>query len=472
MDAVARIYLRQNVQRKSAEAEKTLEFIESQLPQLRQNLDRAEAQLNAFKMQKGSVDLSLETKGALDRAVDIEKSLTELSMKQEELRQLFTNNHPTLSALEGKRRQLLSDKAVLESKLKAVPEAELDAARLVRDAKTANELYFLLVNKAQELRVVKSGTIGNVRIIDTAIVPQEPVAPRSAPTLALALVLGLGAGIAAAFTRRALDHGVEDPEVVEHATGVPVYAGIPHSQRQQELVREAERRRSKVRPVLATQDPDDLAMEALRSLRTALQFSLLEARSNVIAIVGAAPSAGKSFVTVNLAHALAAMDKRVVVLDGDLRRGRLHNYFAGERAGGLSEVIVGELPLDAAVRKTQHPNVHYVASGALPKNPSELLASERFRVTLEQFSSRYDLVLVDTAPVLAVTDGALIGRLAGVSMLVLRAGAHPLREIVAAVKRFRQNGVQLHGAILNDVRATSATYGYSYHYQYEYRARD
>jgi len=472
LDSVSLNYLRQNVQRKSAEAEKTLQFVESQLPHLKDNLDRVEDQLNSFKQKRGSVDLTLETKGALDRAVEVEKALTELSLSRSELTQRFTESHPMLTALNQKREKLLAERAVIDKRLKGLPEAELDAARLMRDVKTATELYFLLLNKAQELKVVKSGTIGNVRIIDTAVVPYRPVSPKAAPTLALALLLGLAVGVGAAFVKKALDHGVEDPDLVERTTGIPVYASVPHSARQDELLRTMRRDRSKGRPVLAASDAHDLAVEALRSLRTALQFSLVEAQSNVVAIVGAAPGAGKSFVAVNLAWVLADIGKKVLIVDADLRKGRLHNYFAGERQHGLSELIIGQTPLEQALRKTANPQVDYMASGVLPPNPSELLSSERFRALVSQLSGRYDVVLVDTAPILAVTDGAIAGRLAGVSLMVLRSGVHPVRELALAAKRFRQNGVQLHGAIMNDVKNRGALGSYAYHYQYEYRAED
>jgi tyrosine-protein kinase Etk/Wzc len=259
--------------------------------------------------------------------------------------------------------------------------------------------------------------------------------------------------------------------VVEAATGLTVYASVPHSVTQDELVRKFRRERSRARPVLADHDPKDLAIEALRSLRTALQFSLVEAKSNVVAVVGAAPGAGKSFVAVNLAHVMADAGKRVLVVDADLRKGRLHHYFGGERDRGLSELVAGELGMDQAIRRVAVGSMEYVTTGVLPPNPSELLASERFRSVLAQLSSRYDIVLLDTAPILAVTDGGIAGRLAAVTLMVLRAGSHPLREIALAAKRFRQNGVQLNGVVMNDVRLSARSASrYAYHYQYEYRS--
>jgi len=327
-----------------------------------------------------------------------------------------------------------------------------------------------MLNKAQQLRVAKSGTIGNVRVLDYAVLPKRPESPRPAPVLALALVLGLTGGVAAAFARRALDEGTHDPDEIERATGLAVYATIPHSERQAELGRRLHRR-GKAVPILAALDPGDIAVENLRSLRTSLQFALVEAKSNVIAIGGPAPDLGKSFVTVNLAHVLAASDRRILVIDGDLRRGRLHWYFGGDRSPGLSELVSGEIPLERAVRRTDLAKLDFLASGRVPPNPSELLGSARFGQVLAALSSRYDLAVVDTPPILAVTDTALIARMAGVNLLVLRAGRHPLSEIALTVKRLAQNGIKVHGAVLNDMPLTERRYGkIAHYYQYEYRS--
>jgi len=471
LDAVAQTYVRQNVERKSAEAEKTLAFIESQLPQLKSNLDQAEEHLNVYRAKRGQVDLSLETKGALDRAVEIEKALTELSLQRSELRQRFTESHPLLAALQQKVEKLQTDKAAVERRMKLLPEAELDSARLMRDVKTATELYFLLLNKAQELRVLRSGTIGNVRILDPAVLPEKPVAPRGGVTLALALLGGLGAGLGLAFGRKALDRGVSDPDEIERALGLAAYASVPHSARQEALHRKAGRHHPEGRPLLAAIEPADLAVESLRSLRTSLQFSLLEAGNNVVVIGGPSPSVGKSFIAANLGHLLGDAGKRVLLADADLRRGRLHLYFGGAREPGLADAIAGASALADVTRKTSSPNVDFIPTGRIPSNPSELLGSERFRQLVAQMASHYDVVLLDTAPILAVTDGALVARLAGVNMLVLRAGHHPMREVSLALKRFRQNGSTVHGAILNDVRPSMGGAA-RYHYQYEYRSED
>lgn len=466
LDALSRAYLRQNVDRKNAEAAKTLEFLDGQLPELRANLDKAERELEAYRAAKGSVDVSLEAKAAVDRAVEVEKAATELKVELAALQQRFTGQHPALVAVRQKLEQVEAQRGALEARLKKLPEAELESVRRLRDVKVANELYLVLLNKAQELRVVKEGTVGNVRILDAAVVGDRPVSPRRAAAVALSLLLGLALGVGLAFVRHALSSGVEDPELVERATGIGVHASIPHSQVLAEASRSAGHGPA---PLLARLDPKDLAVESLRSLRTSLQFGLLEASGNVVTIGGLAPGVGKSFVSANLAHLLGEAGKRVVLVDADLRRGHLHRYAGAERCPGLTEVLRGEVPLAEGLRSSGLVGVDYLATGGLPPNPAELLASDRFQRLVADLSSRYDLVLVDTPPILAVGDAAVVARHAAVNLLVLKAGKHPLRELAAGLRQLSRNGVRVSGIVMNDVPLhLGLGRRNAYHYQYRY----
>lgn len=468
LDAISRAYLRQNVERGSAEAEKALEFLQGQLPVQREKLDAAEAELKRYRAKTGSVDVTLETQATVGRAVEIEKAASELKVEWAALRQKFTPDHPALAAIGQRLRRLDEERTTIDARLRKLPTAELESASRMRDLKVANEMYLALLNKTQELKVVKEGTIGNVRVIDTAVVPAEPVSPRKPMVVLIALMLGAAAGIGAAFVRRALDHGVEDPDALERALGVGVHASVPHSQGHAEAERRARRERRQV-PLLALEEPKDIAIEAVRSLRTSLQFALVESRNSVVAVSGPAPGVGKSFITANLAHLLGEAGKRVVVVDADLRRGRLHAYYGGERKRGLSDLIAGDVTLDEATRETRSQNVHFISTGTIPPNPAELLGSERFSRALSEIASRHDIVLVDTPPVLAVTDAALVGRQAGVNLLVVRAGAHPIREISAALRAFSRNGVRVQGIVMNDIRLDRGLgRRNAYHYQYRY----
>ncbi|ABS25459.1 polysaccharide biosynthesis tyrosine autokinase [Anaeromyxobacter sp. Fw109-5] len=472
LNAIAQAYLRRNVERKSAEAAQMLGFLESQLPHLKENVDKAELAMNEYQRDKRTLDLSHEAQGMLEQSIRIETALQELQMQATDLRQRFTSSHPAVVAAQEKIAKVKAERAGLEEQMRGLPKRELESARLARDVTVASELYVLVLNKAQELKVARSGVVGNVTVLDPAEIPRSPARPRPLLVLSLALLLGLGAGVAAALARRALTEGADDPDEIEARTGLPVFVMVPHSDTEGRLDREARRVPGAFRTALAEAAPDDLAVEGLRSLRTALQFALVEARNNVIALGAPAPAVGKSFVSVNLAHLLAAAGRRVLLVDGDLRRGRLHRYFSLERTPGLSDAVSGTVPLEQALRRTGIERLDVLSTGRIPPNPAELLASHRFQQLLASVSERYDLVLVDTPPVLAVTDPALVARLASVNLLVLRAGAHSIAEIAQAAKHLAQAGVKLQGAILNEVQGTrGGRYGRGgRYYRYDYRS--
>jgi tyrosine-protein kinase Etk/Wzc len=461
VSALSWSYLQQNVERSRAKAAKTLEFVESQLPTLKSNLEAAEAALNAFRLKKGTVNLSLETRATIHRLAELEKGLTELDMQRAELERRYTDKHPSLAWLDSKAAVVRAERSALNERIRALPETQLTAARLVRDVNVATDLYLLLLNKAEALRVMKSGTIGNVRIVDQPVIARHPVRPKPASVLVLGLVLGFGGGIAGAIARRALDEGADDSHDIEAGTGLPVFATVPHSEKEVQLQRRAGR---DARVPLAVAVPDDVAIENLRTLRTALGF-VLKARGNIIAISSPSPGVGKTFVCANLAHLLAGAEQRVLLLDADLRRGALHRYFSAERQPGLSEVVSGDATLEQAIRSTGSAGLDLLPCGGVSPNPAELLASPRLQQILTAASQRYDLLLVDTPPTLAVTDPVLVARCASLNLLVLRARQHPIAEISLALGRFAQGGVRVQGAVLNDARSTSGRYGRVYEHR-------
>jgi tyrosine-protein kinase Etk/Wzc len=471
LQSIATNYLRQDIEKRSAEAEKTLEFLNRQLPSLKADLDAAETRLKAYKSEKGSVDLSLETQGILEANAELEKRLSELKLQQATLAERFTASHPAMVSLRQQQQQLEALLADLNGQIREMPAEILEAVRLQRDVKVANELYILLLNKAQEMKVVKAGTIGNVRIIDPPVLPGHAVKPQRKRVLSLGLLLGLLAGIGAVYIRQSFRTGVEDPNQVEAALGLPVYATIPHSKKQGELEALAGKKKKGAgdSSLLALADREDIALESLRSLRTSLQFAMLDAPNNIVSFGGPAPGIGKSFVSANLAAILADGGKRILLIDGDMRKGHLHEYFGMTRTGGLSGLISGEVLQDNAIHRTSHEHLDLVPCGIIPPNPSELLMNERFQKILHDLAEGYDLVIIDTPPILAVTDATIIARLCGLNFIILKAGHHPMPEIQQTVKRYTQNNIRPNGFIFNDIPIQQSGYGYRYNYQYSYK---
>ncbi|MNM92803.1 Tyrosine-protein kinase wzc [compost metagenome] len=313
-----------------------------------------------------------------------------------------------------------------------------------------------------------------MRIVDPAVVDTaNPVKPRKALIVAIATLLGGFLSVAFVFLQRMLNPGIEDPADIE-ALGLPVYAAIPLSVSNTLPKLRKGKHGTRVvadgrQHLLAVSAPADPTVEALRSLRTSLHFAMLEAKNNILTISGPRPGVGKTFVSTNLAAVIAQAGQRVLVIDADMRKGTLHKILGVSPQKGLSDVLGGKLSVDEVI----HPvsgldNMHYMVRGDIPPNPAELLMHPRFAQLLQDMSGKYDLVIVDTPPILAVTDPALVATHAGSSLLVTRFGVNQAKEIELTLQRFEQNGVQIKGAIFNAVEKRATGY-YSYGY-YEYKS--
>ncbi|MCW5600374.1 polysaccharide biosynthesis tyrosine autokinase [Nitrosomonas sp.] len=475
VNEIANIYVQQNVDQKSAESQKTLEFLEKQLPILKDQLEAATVALNEYRTRQGSIDLDLETQNILKSAVELRTQITLLQQKRDELRQRYTESHPTIISIDKQIARLQSQITAHENKIGVLPETQQVILRLSRDVQVSTELYTTLLNNAQTLRIAKAGTIGNVRIIDYALLPDEPIKPKKLLIIGIACILGIILGVVTAFLRRLLNRGVEDPHVIEKQLNVPVYATVPHSKSQKALygkLKKLASSRHYTPVILALENREDIAIESLRSLRTTLHFAFLEARNNIIMITGPSPNIGKTFISVNLAVVMADAGKKVLLIDGDMRRGLIHKPLGLGRDNGLSELIFDAIKIEEAIHHIPQANIDFIPTGAIPPNPSELLLHERFGHFLENISTQYDLVIIDSPPILAVTDAAIIGRLASATLMVVKAGEHPMRELEQSTKRLIQAGTRLKGIVFNDLPQVSARHGYSYGkyvYQYSYK---
>lgn len=465
LNELGREYVRQNIDRKAEEAANTLRFLEGQLPQIKRELEGAERTYSDFRNSKGTVDLGEEGRALLQQATAAETRLLEMRQKREELLSRFTPAHPTVQVLEKQMAEARAQARQIATQIRKLPSLEQDTIRITRDVKVNNELYAGLLNSAQQLRLIKAGKVGNVRLVDAAVVPESPVKPRRTLIVGLAVLAGVLLGVLLAWLRKSLQGSIDAPSDIENKLGMTVYATIPHSQKQEQLF-ERVRNRSKEVAVLASLSKSDAAIESLRSLRTALQFAMLEAPNNIILITGATPNLGKTFVSVNFANVLAATGKRTLLIDADLRKGYLHQYFGMERQLGLSELVAGSVPFDQAVVREMLPNLDFMCTGALPPNPAELLMSDHLADLLRHLSARYDHIVIDSPPVLAVSDTAVLGRQVGAVFLVAREGMSTLGELEESQKRLAQSGVQVKGVLFNDLRQRPGRYGYGYRYRY------
>lgn len=473
LDKVAAIYVRRNVERNSAEAQKSLEFLEVQLPEVKKQLEFAEERFNDYQIKRQSINITLETQGVLEQVVELETKLQELELKRLELSRKFKESHPTYQGVLEQIEAVEKQKQTLVGEVGNLPETQQELLRLKRDVEVSNQIYTLLLSKTQELDIVRAGTVGNVRIIDHAEVnTSKPVKPKKALIVVMATMLGGMLAVAIVLIQKAIHKGVEDPNEIE-ALGLPVYASVPYSDYQDKLTGFSRARKGKNKPksILAVDNPADLSIEALRSLRTSLHFAMMEAKNNIIAISGPSPGVGKSFISVNLATVLAQSGKKVLIVDADMRKGYLQTQFGMKWDDGLSDYLSGRLNLEQVTKTSQVQDLNVITRGQIPPNPSELLMHGNFTKLVEQVKDKYDIVIIDTPPILAVTDPAIVSAHTGTTLLVTRFGQNHAREIELTRNRFEQNGIDVKGVVFNGVvKKASNAYGYYGYYNYEYKS--
>ncbi|MBE0796766.1 polysaccharide biosynthesis tyrosine autokinase, partial [Escherichia coli] len=473
INSISDNYLAQNIARQAAQDAKSLEFLSKQLPQVRSDLDEAEGKLNQYRRQSDSVDLSLEAKAVLDQIVNVDNQLNELTFRESEISQLYTKEHPTYKALMEKRKTLQDEKAKLNKRVSAMPETQQEILRLSRDVESGRAVYMQLLNRQQELNIAKSSAIGNVRIIDNAVTQPKPVKPKKMFIVLIGIILGGITSSALVLVRVFLRRGIETPEQLEEL-GINVYASIPLAETFTKSVVQkkgwSKKSTDEIQGFLAVDNPADLAIEAIRGLRTSLHFAMMEARNNVLMISGASPNAGKTFVGSNLAAVISQTGKKVLFIDTDMRKGYTHRLFNESNSNGLSDILSGKVEINKGIKKIASADFDFISRGMAPPNPAELLMHKRFGELLNWASENYDIVILDTPPILAVTDAAVIGHYVGTTLLVARFELNTAKEIEVSVKRFEQAGVSVKGCILNGViKKASSYYGYGYnHYGYSY----
>lgn len=480
-NAVAQSYVRQNLERHQEETARTLDFVNAEVPRVRADLEKAEDALAALQERQAAVRPASEAQSYLQGRLEIDRQIAMLTLQRTQLLQRFMPEHPDVQTIDAQLGQLRAMQQKLEARFRDMPASEKLAVRMERDVKIAQEIYISLQNKAQELMINRAGMVGNVHILDEALTPSSPVKPKRALIIAAGLILGFVLAVLTVFMRRAVFGRMREIEEIEHRLALPMFGEIPFSPAQSRLEdcsrleareppklpmtvelagaehvpvtpeRAEEWLPAATRPVLAESHPHDEAIEALCGICTQLQFTLKQMGHRVVAMVGATSGVGKSFVAVNLATLLAKSNRRVLLIDADLRRQRLSGYFNRAAGMGLSELLGGRLDANQAVVPTGVPDLWLVPAGNFGATPAELLLNTRLRQALESYACTYDLVIIDTPPVLDHNDAMLVAALAGATVMVLRAGVHTEQQIVAAVKRLKRAGGNVVGGILNTV---------------------
>lgn len=466
LNAIANTYLRQNVERRSAEAQQSLAFLSDQLPQVRAELEGSENKLAKFREKNKTIDLSIETESVLEKMVLLDQRLSELELKRAELTRNYTPDHPVVKTLDEQRAQLTEEKEKLEESSSTLPDVQQELLRLAREVEVGTQLYTYMLNRVQELRVVKAGTVGNVRIIDGAVTNPHPVKPRKKFSVVASFLSGVIVSLIFLIGRRMFRLGITDPNELERILEVPVYAVLPFNE-------EISRRKSEDAALVVSSAPTSIVSEAFRSLRTSVFFGVEKKQHEaaIIAVSGPAPNVGKTFVSTNMAATLTESGKNVLYIDADLRRGDADSKLGVRRQPGLSSALL-EPEVNVIQSCPYIQGLSVVPRGKSPPNPAELFMDARFSVLLDDWKKKYDFIIIDTPPVLAVTDPVIIGKYVDALFLVGRAGKTAMHELVEAKNRFERTGVPVKGVIVNGMTkglSSGGQYGSGYgYYNYSY----
>lgn len=467
LNTILAVAVDKNKKEKLQEAIQTLHFIDHQLPKSKSDLEKAEVKLDSYSVKTGIFSIR-ENGKQLEQKIDgLQNVLQKLKFKKMVLLQKYTSLHPAVVAITQKENNVRLQISNVKAELNKLPSTGEKEIGMQRNAKTQTEVYTALEKSAQQMEMMKASTVSSVQILSSASYPVSRIPVKKAEIIFASTLLGLMISLGIIFIKHALSPFIEDPDEVERRLGIPVAAIIPCSEKQASYNRKISRDKlyASTNPfLLARENPNDVSIESLRSLRTTIQMALLEAKNNVIAITGCSPSSGKSFISSNLAVLLSNLEKKVLIIDSDMRLGKLSQCFGKTKTPGLSTYLKNEATLDQVIQNVIPEKLDFIATGLYPENPAELLFQKALIDLIQLASDRYDLVVIDTPPILAVTDPALILRYSAINLMVLSIGKDQMKEVMHAKNILEKGGVTLTGVVFNTTKQQKSGFGYNYGY--------
>jgi tyrosine-protein kinase Etk/Wzc len=522
-NAIARSFIEQRNAIQKTEVRSTVEFLQAQAEQIQSQLEAAEEELQSFRQGQQIVALGVEAEAQVNRLADLQTERTQLDAERASLANLLsqidqesgapdyrrlaafptflqneaiadilqelisadrtrtellvrvTPSHPDVVAVDSRIRQLegqlgaigrnylssLNDQigsldAVLArfgSELERIPEKEVQFARLERQTDLLAELYTLLQTRLKEAQVAEAVEDPTVRVVETAILPIEPVSPRPMQNMALAGVLGLLLGMGLAFVREYMDTRLHSSDQVEHLFGLPTIARLP-------LMSLGNGANGRQKALVTLTQAHSVGAEAFRNLRTNVRFVRAGQGATEMVVTSPAPQEGKSFTAANLAIALAQQGLNTLLIDADMRRSVQHLQFGVENTPGLSDLLVSEGEAETAIQPTHVERLHLLTAGVHPPNPAELVGSPRMELLLEKLRGTYDSIVIDSPPMLAVTDASVLGKKTDGVILVVRAEKTEKDAINLAIQQLRHVGARVLGVVVNDAKPDGPYYAY------------
>ncbi|MCG5261991.1 polysaccharide biosynthesis tyrosine autokinase [Cupriavidus gilardii] len=500
VNGIADGYIRGQTSARRGDAAESLAFLAAELPRVQAELERAEAALTRYRSRSGSIQPTQDAQSYLQGSMEYQRQIAALRLERTKLLQRFTTDANEVKTVDSQIQQLIRERRELDERMQNLSLSERESVALTRDVKVAEDMYMTLRRKIEQLSLVQADRSSAVRIVDAAAASTVPVGVGPWPAAVAGGAAALALAVGGVMLRRRFKPVVADANEAEARLGLSMLGDVAFSDEQSELERQAELERrfgamaamgladaarqrlaapapgtalaeaqAGAQPqtgaqacspsgqalhdrfLLARRSPHALAVEGLRSVRAALYFGLRSAPDGVLAITSPAPGAGKTFAAVNLAVLFAEAGQRVLLIDADMRRGKVATWFGQATEPGLSDVLAGRIPVGAAVQPTVVAGLCILGAGATPANPSELLMLPTLKDALQQCNERFDLVIVDTPPVLSVADAMLVASLAGSTLLVMRADVTLPGQVDDTLKRLTRADARIAGGIINGV---------------------
>ena len=462
VNTIIKKYQDMTLRRRSAEIDQSIQFIMTQIPNVRLDFESAQLAMSEFSSsQENSRELSLGTQELLIRIVDLETENERMTYEIEEILKRVTPNHPDYIAINDERERVSIRLADAKQDLRSIPQAEQALARLTQNLEGTRALELQLIERVEQLRILRASTVGNVRILEPAEVHRQ-VGPNRTNPILIGLLAGFSLAALWIFVRNYLHNGIEDGRDLE-ALGFSLFGTISK-------VPGIDKGTKSKNYLIARAEPDSPVVEAFRGLRTALGFSLKSGNHKSILITSCAPSDGKSFVSSNLAIIMAHNNYNVLLIDCDMRRGKLKKAFQlPKNAEGLSEVLSSQAEFEDGCHATNVTNLTLMPVGKRPPNPAELLDNQRMGELCVWAETKFDIVILDAPPILAVADALILAPYSGVKLMIIKHMETSPAEASTALNTLKSSGISLTGAILNAYDQKKSKYGsYGYKYGYNY----
>jgi len=456
---VSEIYRGENLARKLRATEDAVAFLNNEVISFKQRVKDSENALQRYKEANALTDMP--TEGFLERKRKLEVEVNDLETKLAELKKKYGEKHPSIRDVQSQLEAIRSKIHEEDDKTLKLHKTLIQFNVLMREVESNKSLLENLLQRSKETNLSQSIKTNNIEVIEYAYPSLSPVKPRVRLNIGLAVVIGLIAGIGMAFLLESLDNTLKSPEDVEHHLQLPFLGFIPSVQRK-------EAKKAADIDLITFDQPKSTIAEAYRAVRTAVMFATPGAPARIITVSSSNPKEGKTTTASNLAIVMANAGDRVLLIDADMRKPRIHKTFGVDNTHGLSNVLVGSERVDTVVKPTKVPHLSIIPCGPIPPNPSELLHSKKMTDLLGELSGKFDRIIFDAPPISAVTDSVILGAISDGVVLVIQSGKTPREACAYARQKVLDAHGKFLGVILNNVALHKDAYYYYYYYRYNY----